>query len=64
MAMYDFCESPSDYNIFPAAYDVRTEYWRDIPNYHKDDIKYENIEPDSKQFFKLRKKPKKEKGTS
>lgn len=42
-AMYDFCESPADYNTFPQAYDVRTEYWTDIPNHHPDNIKFENM---------------------
>ena len=43
MAFYDFCESPADYNTFPQAYDVRTEYWKDIPDYHPDDIKYKDV---------------------
>ncbi|MCR5265952.1 MAG: hypothetical protein K6E29_05090 [Cyanobacteria bacterium RUI128] len=43
LAFYDFCESPADYNTCPQAYDVRTEYWKDIPNYHPDDIKYEDM---------------------
>ena len=43
-AFYDFCESPADYNTFPAAYDVRTEYWKDIPDYHPENIKYEDME--------------------
>ena len=41
---YDFCESPADYNTFPQAYDVRTEYWKDIPKYEPDDIKYDNLQ--------------------
>lgn len=31
---YDFCQSPQDYNTFPAAYDFKTEYWKDIPDYN------------------------------
>ncbi|MCD8378500.1 MAG: hypothetical protein LUB59_06910 [Candidatus Gastranaerophilales bacterium] len=45
-AFYDFCETPQDYNTFPASYDFRTEYWKDIPQYHnneKNKIKYKNI---------------------
>ena len=42
-AFYDFCESPADYNTFPQAYDVRTEYWKDIPNHNPENIKYKNI---------------------
>ena len=33
-AFYDFCQSPQDYNTFPAAYDFKTEYWKDIPDYN------------------------------
>ena len=43
-AFYDFCESPADYNTFPQAYDVRTEYWKDIPGYNPEDIKYEDMD--------------------
>ncbi len=60
--MYDFCESPSDYYTCPAAYDVRTEYWKDIPNYHPDDIKYENMQNENPTFplkFKKKKQHKK-----
>ena len=39
-AFYDFCESPQDYNTFPASYDFKTEYWTDIPNYNSEDVKY------------------------
>jgi len=39
-AFYDFCQSPQDYNTFPAQYDFRTEYWRDIPTYNTDKIQY------------------------
>lgn len=42
-AMYDFCESPADYYTCPAAYDVRTEYWTDIPDYHTTDIQFKNM---------------------
>ena len=42
-AFYDFCESPADYNTFPQAYDVRTEYWKDIPKYKPDNIEYKNM---------------------
>ncbi len=38
--MYDFCESPADYNMCPDAFNFRTEYWKDIPNYKPDDIKF------------------------
>ena len=43
-AFYDFCESPQEYNTFPASYDFRTEYWRDIPTYNADKIKYKNMD--------------------
>ncbi len=43
-AFYDFCESPQDYNTFPPAYDFKTEYWKDIPKYQPDDIKYKNYD--------------------
>lgn len=37
-AFYDFCESPQEYNTFPQAYDVKTEYWKDIPEYNPKSI--------------------------
>ena len=56
-AMYDFCESPSDYNTFPQAYDVRTEYWKDIPDYHPENIKFENMKNEHPTFpIKFKKK--------
>ena len=56
-AFYDFCESPADYNTFPQAYDVRTEYWKDIPNYEPEDIKYKNMENENPIFpIKFKKK--------
>ena len=65
-AMYDFCESPSDYYTFPQAYDVRTEYWKDIPDYHpnNDNIKFEDMKNEHPTFpikFKKKQKPKQEK---
>lgn len=57
--MYDFCESPADYNMAPHAYDVRTEYWKDIPDYHseKDNVKFENMENNHPTFpLKFKKK--------
>ncbi|MCM1265309.1 MAG: hypothetical protein NC200_03835 [Candidatus Gastranaerophilales bacterium] len=42
-AFYDFCESPQEYNTFPASYDFKTEYWKDIPKYNTDKIEYKNI---------------------
>ena len=39
-AFYDFCQSPQEYNTFPASYDFRTEYWKDIPSYNTDKIHY------------------------
>ena len=46
-AYYDFCQSPQDYNTFPPLYDVRTEYWKDIPNYNnKDKVHYNYSERD------------------
>ena len=55
-AMYDFCESPSDYNTFPQAYDVRTEYWKDIPEYQPNNIKFENMENEHPVFPAIFKK--------
>ena len=61
-AFYDFCETPADYNTFPQAYDVRTEYWKNIPNYSSDDIKYEDIKNEHPIFpFKFMKKQTKSK---
>lgn len=47
-AFYDFCESPQDYNTFPASYDFKTEYWTEIPDYDEDNIKYHK--KDTKKF--------------
>ena len=47
---YDFCESPADYNTFPQAYDVRTEYWKDIPEYQPEDIKFKDIKNEHPTF--------------
>ena len=60
--MYDFCESPADYNTFPQAYDVRTEYWKNIPNYNsEDDIKFGNMEnKNPTNSFNLKKPTKKQ----
>ena len=57
-AIYDFCESPADYNTFPQAYDVRTEYWKDIPNYNADNIKFENMKNENPVFPFNKKKQK------
>jgi hypothetical protein len=42
-AFYDFCETPQEYNTFPPAYDIKTEYWKNIPKYNTDNVKYQNI---------------------
>ena len=60
-AMYDFCESPTDYNMLPQASDIRTEYWKDIPDYHpdNDNIKFEKMENNHPTFpikFKFKRK--------
>jgi len=39
-AIYDFMETPDEYERFKEFYDLRTEYWRFIPNYP-----YEEDEP-------------------
>ena len=39
-AIYDFLEPPDEYEWFKEYYDLRTEYWRAIPNYM-----YEEEEP-------------------
>ena len=41
-AFYDFCESPQDYNTCKESFDFITEYWTDIPNYHPENIKYQD----------------------
>ena len=59
-AFYDFCESPADYNTFPAAYDVKTEYWKDIPKYNENDVKYKDMNNKNPIFpfsFKKKQKP-------
>ena len=61
--MYDFCESPSDYDMCPNAYDIRTEYWKDIPDYHPDDIKYEDMK-NQNPTFPLKFRNKKQKNNS
>ncbi len=59
-AFYDFCESPSDYNTFPAAYDFRTEYWTDIPKYGTDKIEYKDMKNEHPVFpIKFKKKTEK-----
>ena len=62
-AFYDFCESPQDYNTFPAAYDLKTEYWKDIPEYGETKI---HIKSDKKiknngKCVKLKKSDRQEK---
>lgn len=56
-AFYDFCESPQDYNTFPASYDFKTEYWTDIPNYKPDDIKYNRKEDKKEKPAVIKKSP-------
>ena len=50
-AYYDFCQPPQDYNTFPPLYDVRTEYWKDIPNYNNNKVQYKNPEIELKQNY-------------
>ena len=57
-AFYDFCESPQDYNTFPASYDFKTEYWTKIPNYDPDNIKIEKNENKKFNFPIIKKSPK------
>ncbi|MBO6273263.1 hypothetical protein J6O48_10865 [bacterium] len=57
-AMYDFCESPQDYNTFKDAYDVKTEYWKEIPNYHPDDIEVKDNNKPSSHWSIIKKSPK------
>ena len=58
-AFYDFCESPADYNTFPAAYDFKTEYWKDIPQYGADKIEYKDMKNEH-PIFPIKQKKKKE----
>lgn len=62
--MYDFCESPADYNMCPDAFNIRTEYWKDIPNYHPDDnIKFKDMKNPKQQKIKHIKKSKTDNST-
>ena len=55
--MYDFCESPAD---------IRTEYWKDIPDYHpdNDNIKFEDMKNEHPAFPVRFRKSKKKAPTS